>query len=209
MGASKVQTFARMVTSLSNGHDLDGVGSAPALSTCWPWTPGWNSARHPTSWWPSNSRPTSPHPWPSARCASTPNFRPTTARVTRPRSRASPARPAAYGLWVSQPQVFVRPAPQEPEEQPVCSLVGTVGACLHQQCERAGRHRAGGDCGAPQTRNDAVAGWLPACVGPPCADAQALTLVVEGAIARVQMGEPIAAVVAAVSRFTDALLATP
>ena len=29
LGASKVQTFARMVTSPSNGHDLDGVGTEP------------------------------------------------------------------------------------------------------------------------------------------------------------------------------------
>lgn len=40
-------------------------------------------------------------------------------------------------------------------------------------------------------------------------DAQALTLVVEGAIVRAQMGEPVAAVVAAVSRLTDALVAAP
>ena len=29
LGVSKVQTFARMVTSPSNGHDLDGVGTEP------------------------------------------------------------------------------------------------------------------------------------------------------------------------------------
>ena len=29
LGASKVQTFARMVTSPSNGHDLDGAGTEP------------------------------------------------------------------------------------------------------------------------------------------------------------------------------------
>jgi hypothetical protein len=39
--------------------------------------------------------------------------------------------------------------------------------------------------------------------------AQALTLVVEGAIVRVQMGEPVAEVVAAVSRLTDGLVAAP
>ncbi len=37
-------------------------------------------------------------------------------------------------------------------------------------------------------------------------DAQALTLVVEGAIVRVQMGEPVRAVVATVSRLTNALV---
>ena len=29
LGASKVQSFARMVTSPSNGHDLDGAGTEP------------------------------------------------------------------------------------------------------------------------------------------------------------------------------------
>ena len=40
-------------------------------------------------------------------------------------------------------------------------------------------------------------------------DAQALTLVVEGAIVRVQMGAPVAEVVGVVSRMTDGLVAAP
>ena len=98
LGASKVQGFARMVTSPSNGHDLDGAGTVPEV------------------------------------------------------------------------------------------------------LEIAQRHK--------RDMTALLAGLLPVSAHR-AQDAQALTLVLEGAIVRVQMGEPVAEVVAVVSRLTDGLVAAP
>lgn len=87
-----------------------------------------------------------------------------------------------------------------------CAFINSVselGETVPEVLEIAQRHK--------RDMTALLATLLPAFVqkAQKAQDAQALTLVVEGAIVRVQMGEPVAAVVAAVSRLADALAAAP
>ena len=84
-----------------------------------------------------------------------------------------------------------------------CAFINSVselGDAVPEVLEIAQRHK--------RDMTALLAGLLPVSAHH-AQDAQALTLVVEGAIVRVQMGEPVAEVVAAVSRLTDALVAAP
>ena len=98
LGASKVQGFARMVTSPSNGHDLDGVGTEPRSIDLLAAMDAWvEKGAAPDKLVATKFAPGTSTPWPSARCASTPSSRATTARAIRPRLRASAARPPECG----------------------------------------------------------------------------------------------------------------
>ena len=84
-----------------------------------------------------------------------------------------------------------------------CAFINSVselGGTVPEVLEIAQRHK--------RDMTALLAGLLPASAHR-AQDAQALTLVVEGAIVRVQMGAPVAEVVAAVSRLTDGLVAAP
>lgn len=84
-----------------------------------------------------------------------------------------------------------------------CAFINSVselGDTVPEVLEIAQRHK--------RDMTALLAGLLPASAQR-VQIAQALTLVVEGAIVRVQMGEPVAEVVAAVSRLTDGLVAAP
>ena len=84
-----------------------------------------------------------------------------------------------------------------------CAFINSVselGDTVPEVLEIAQRHK--------RDMTALLAGLLPA-LAQRAQIAQALTLVVEGAIVRVQMGAPVAEVVAAVSRLTDGLVAAP
>ena len=98
LGASKVQGFARMVTSPSNGHDLDGAGTEPRSIDLLAAMDAWvEKGAAPDKLVATKFAPGTSTPWPSARCASTPSSRATTARAIRPRPRALPALPPERG----------------------------------------------------------------------------------------------------------------